>query len=130
MTDSARDPRLLVLLLAAEQREVTVPVTLSVGGTVVNGMLASGQRWCQANLDAVDTDAPESADAGPVAEIMDRAFAPAAIPSGVDEIDHVHLVDASYWVSSSADAAPVPAGAWRCPVDRVDGWSLGSTAVS
>lgn len=130
MATTDRDERLLVLLLAAEQRDITVPVTLSVRGTVVNGMLASAQRWCQANLDAVDMSPPDSTGAGTVGEIMSRAFTAPVTSSGVEEIGYVHLVDASYWVSASSDAAPVPAGAWRCPVNRVDGWSLGSTAVS
>lgn len=110
----------------------SVPVTLSISGSVVTGMLISGQRYFEQIADRMERAQPSKGANEKVVEIVDgwRMLAKelASLTPHSEQAraagDHLHVEGAK--LISGARTFPAEGMLWRIRVSDVSGWSIGA----
>jgi hypothetical protein len=126
---------LLAIFVRAANRGASVSVTLSVGGSIVSGMLVGAAEYLEglgAEFEATDMDDKDK---------MGDMFREMAVqareewsPENDEQTDdyvvsYIHLKDARY-LGGAGGYMPSNRGLWwRGRLDKVDGWSFGSLDV-
>jgi hypothetical protein len=116
--------------------EVSVNVTLMVGGAVVCGVVESGEAWFEAQRQALEATQPGM---GPVfdgtieryRELREWAASTSVDERTDDDRDrtiptYVHLRDVDIWAPDGTRFGVLSDMRWRCRLVAVDGWMFGT----
>jgi hypothetical protein len=120
------DSMLAIFVMMANERDdgLGQPVTLTVGGSLISGLIVGRVKWIEELLDhygepvqglrAFRDHWAESAEE----MASDKPMAP------FDTM--IHLKDARWFLDSTGTALPREGSFWRCRLSEVQGWTLGT----
>jgi len=108
------DPVLRQLVHAInESKQAAVPVTVSAGGTVLNGALIAEQRYYRELVEA----SPLMSALDPSSGLLGKDYAK---ETEAESGHHLHLRSGPGRDGGAAE------GLWRISLESVDGWALGA----
>ena len=95
-----------------------IPITLTVGGTVITGLIISSVAWARVKAEEFSyfDKLPEWFRYEPDEEMT---------PELIDSISYIHLADAAIYHG----AREIRLHYWRGLISRVDGWEIGRAHV-
>jgi hypothetical protein len=112
------DPVLQHLVRAInESGQATVPVTVSVRGTILNGTLIAERRY----FDQLVEGNPLMSALEPSSGLLGKEYVK---ETEAESDHHLHLQ-----TSPARDSSEIAEGLWRIGLEAVDGWTLGAAAA-
>lgn len=123
---------------AGTENEHTIPVTLCVGGILVSGNLISGRVYFSGIADEIRTanvvgernDDAIEALARSLQELGNDVYTTAEAVQGGTPPHFIHLRSAKVWLPGTVPAPTNRGLLWRGRLEAVDGFWLGTVAVT
>ena len=127
---SAPDWHLADIVSIVNKANISIDITLTVGGTLLSGRLISGKEYFEAVAERFNNDSPAENTVGNFfAEFMNDV-AKNMYGEGVDasRTAFIHLANAQHF--SGVTPIPTKGTYWRGRLCEVSGYSFGSLAIS
>jgi hypothetical protein len=124
------DDILLALVTLANEKTMTIGITLSVGGILISGELASGKDYLEVMGDqlasafqGLSEQSVETIRAG-FKDLANRLYTPG---TNSDEVktEYIHIRNARYYIPGNEPIPTTSAIWWRGRLECVDGFTIG-----